>query len=312
MKKLFLSISIFMASWAYLSAQDQAIYTQYMLNPVLINPGATGAGDQHELFLNYRNQWSSIEGAPRNYTISYNGKATDRVGLGFMANAETFGPTRRYRVLLSYAYQIEAENYNLGIGLSTEYHQFNLSGASILNRILDISDVLLQDAADGAQYFDVTVGVFGDIGGDFTFGLSFPNLVRARIDQSISDEETESTSFRYFTLMTGYRFGLDDYGVNILPSVVLKRIYQGPDDIHADLNLLVSFLDEQLLGGVTYQVGAANRIGFIIGTKLNDFNFYYSYDVSTNPLQDYSNGSHELTVGINLSRVSSNQQNLTN
>ena len=301
MRHIFITLSIFLGIGISLNAQDQSIYSQYFLNPVLINPGATGYEDQHELFLNYRNQWSDIDGAPRNYTASYNGRLFDNVGLGVMANAETFGPTNRYRALLSYAYQIDAENYQIGFGLTTEFHQFTLSGGDLFgNDIVDQGEALLMEAADGASYFDVNFGIYGDLQDKFIFGLSFPNLVRARVDDVASEQETESTAFRYFTLMTGYKVDFEDYGIKLYPSIVLKRVFRGPEDIHADLNILASFLDEQLQGGLTYQVGGYKRVGFIIGTKLNNFNFHYSYDVSLNPLQTYSNGSHEVTLGVIL------------
>ncbi len=304
MRNIILTFSIFALSWVTLNAQDQAVYTQYFLNPVLINPGATGFHDQHEFFLNYRNQWSDVEGAPRNYTASYNGRLFDNVGLGVMANAETFGATNRYRALLSYAYQIKGEAYNIGFGLTTEFHQFNLSTGSVFgNDLIDAGDDILNDAANGATYFDVNFGVYGELQEKFIFGLSFPNLVRARVDDPLIEEDLEATAFRYFTLMTGYRFDLEEYGINIYPSIVLKRIFRGPEDIHADLNILASFLDEQLRGGLTYQVGGYKRVGFIIGTKLSNFNFHYSYDVSLNPLQNHSNGSHEITLGVELKNL---------
>jgi len=300
MRNYVLGLVVFLLCFQVMNAQDQGIYTQYMINPVLINPAATGFNDQHEVFFNYRNQWSSTEGAPRNYTVSYNGRVYDNVGIGLMANAETFGALNRYRALLSYAYQIQSDKFNLGIGLSTEYHQFSLTGGTLLNPLLSFDDPVLQEAADGLRFFDVSFGIFGDIKDNFIFGLSLPNLVRARIDEPAFDSETESTSFRYFTLLTGYKFVVEDYDINVYPSIVVKRVFMGPEDVHADLNLLVSFLDDQLTGGLSYQVGGSKRLGFLIGTKINGFNLYYSYDASFNPFQNYTSGSHELTVGMIL------------
>jgi len=309
-KEILIALICFLGlQWAM--GQDQGIYTQYMINPVLINPGATGVNDQHELFFNYRNQWSGTEGAPRNYTVSYNGRVYDNVGLGLMANAESFGALNRYRALLSYAYQIESDNFNLGIGLSTEYHQFSLTGGTLLNPFVQLDDPLLMEAADGLQFFDVSFGVYGDIKDQFIFGFSLPNLVRARIDNPAVETDAESTSFQFFTLFTGYKYDLEEYDMKIYPSILVKRVFMGPEDVHADLNLLVSFLDEQLTGGLSYQVGGANRLGFLLGTKIGGFNFYYSYDASFNPLQNYTSGSHEITVGMVLGKSSfENKENI--
>jgi len=272
MRKAFLFALITWACAQWVSGQDQGIYSQYMINPVLINPGATGLNDQHELFFNYRNQWSGTEGAPSNYTVSYNGRVYDNVGLGLMANAENFGALNRYRALLSYAYQIESEGFNLGIGLSTEYHQFSLTGGTLLNPLVQFDDPLLMEAADGLQFFDVSFGVWGDIKDQFIFAFSLPNMVRARIDNPMVETDPESTAFRFFTLFTGYKYDLEAYDMKLYPSILVKRVFMGPEDVHADLNLLVSFLDEQLTGGLSYQLGGFNRLGFLLGTKIGGFN----------------------------------------
>lgn len=300
MKKagVFAFIMIMGLQWSF--AQDQGIYTQYMLNPVLINPAATGFNEDHELFFNYRNQWSGTDGTPNNYTVSYNGRVYDNVGLGLMANAETFGALNRYRALLSYAYQIQSDDFSLGIGLSTEYHQFSLSGNTLVNPRVQIDDPILLEAADGLQFFDVSFGIWGEVKERFVFGFAMPNLVRTRIDNPTIETDAESTSFKFFNLFTGYKFALEEYDMKVYPSILVKRVFMGPEDVHADLNLLVSFLDEQLTGGLSYQIGGSQRLGFLIGTKIDEFSLYYSYDASFNPLQNYTSGSHEITVGFTL------------
>ena len=41
---------------------------------------------------------------------------------------------------------------------------------------------------------------------------------------------------------------------------------------------------------------------FLIGSKYNGFQLFYSYDVSFGQFQQYNGGSHELTLGYNLAR----------
>ena len=65
-------------------------------------------------------------------------------------------------------------------------------------------------------------------------------------------------------------------------------------------SLVTLFLDDKLVGGVSYTVGADKRLGFLIGTKLEKFNLYYSYNTSSNLFQDYNNSSQELMIGMNF------------
>ncbi|MBK7634409.1 MAG: type IX secretion system membrane protein PorP/SprF [Saprospiraceae bacterium] len=82
------------------------------------------------------------------------------------------------------------------------------------------------------------------------------------------------------------------------PNLIVKKLANVPT--HIDLNLNFGFLQDKLLAGVNYTLGADKRLGFLIGTKVEKLNFYYSYNTSSNPLQDYNNGSHELTLAINF------------
>jgi len=82
------------------------------------------------------------------------------------------------------------------------------------------------------------------------------------------------------------------------PGIIMKKLSNVPT--HIDLNLNFGFLQDKLIGGVTYTVGADKRLGFLIGTKIENLNFYYSYNTSSNVIQDYNNGSHEVTLGFNF------------
>ena len=82
------------------------------------------------------------------------------------------------------------------------------------------------------------------------------------------------------------------------PGIIMKKLANVPT--HIDLNLNFGFLDDRLLGGVSYTLGADKRLGFLLGTKIEKLNFYYSYNTSSHLIQDYNNGSHELTLGVNF------------
>ena len=93
------------------SAQHRYIYTQYFINPVMINPGATGSSGGQNLFLNYRNNWANHEGSPKTFSFSYDGLVTDKVGLGAFLMSDTYGALQTIKGQLSYSYNIKGENY---------------------------------------------------------------------------------------------------------------------------------------------------------------------------------------------------------
>ena len=53
-----------------LCAQQEPTYSQYMLNPFLINPAAAGSEGTTSVNLTGREQWVGINGAPSTYTFT--------------------------------------------------------------------------------------------------------------------------------------------------------------------------------------------------------------------------------------------------
>ena len=299
---IFIFVSIGLESYS----QQEAVYTQYYVNPAWVNPAYTGFNQEHNLFLNYRNHWSNFEGAPRNYSANYHGGVTDRIGLGVLVGVESIGEMEDLRAGLSYAYQFGDKDWKMSLGLNTEYQSYSINGSVLRNPNIDPSDPVLAEAIDGIQFFNVGAGFYGEYDDRFFVGLSLPKLINARIDDIVFGED-EQKSFQYFTFMAGYRMPVSDYDIKLEPSIFMKRLDNV--DFQIDVNLKALFLEEQLVGGITYSNGTGDRLGFLIGTQLQKFRLYYSYDVSFQQFQDYANGSHELTVGFNWGTKSREVEN---
>ena len=69
-----------------------------------------------------------------------------------------------------------------------------------------------------------------------------------------------------------------------------------------DLNVKAGFLDEKLIGGLTYRMGDGGAVAFLVGTKYKSLQFYYSYDAFMGDFQQYNSGSHEITLGLKFCR----------
>lgn len=270
-------------------------FTQYYLSPQLMNPAYTGFEARYKLGLNYRGHWSDFPGSPKSFAAHYNGPATDRVGIGALLFTESFGAENRFRGQVSYAYRFGSEDYKMSLGLSTDYSQFRLDNSAITNPLYDENDPLVMDALDGRRYFGATIGFYTEYQDQFFFGLSLPQIVFTRIDEG---ESTDSeTSFNYVATL-GTWIDVPDYDLVLEPSLYLKKIGNAP--LHVDINVIGRFLDDRLYGGLSYSIGAGNRFGFLVGARINNFRFYYGYDVSYQDFQDYNNGSHEVTLSFDL------------
>ena len=153
MKRLYIILILSFGALSLVRGQDQAIYTQYNIYPILINPALTGFNQQHEILFNFRNSAASFPGTPKSYTLSYNGSIVDRIGLGAMIFSENVGVYNRFRGNLSYAYAIDSDDLHLSFGLSTEIQRFKLDNEAITSPFYDPNDELALEALDGVQFF---------------------------------------------------------------------------------------------------------------------------------------------------------------
>jgi len=304
MKKLILLVTCIIIV-NVLSGQERYFDERYIssmsfLNPVLVNPGATGFDKEHHVLLNYRNEWASFPGSAKSIILSYDGPIADRLGFGGMLISDSNGSLETTKLQGSLAYTLDTPSNVLGFGLSAEFIQHGLSGDVIGGPIIDITDPKVLDRIDGTNFFDVSFGVQGIYNGLLSYGLSLPSLVSSRIDDNPSTADREIG----FIFNVGYKFDKLDSGISLEPSLWVKKLMNVP--FHADINILGRFLDDRLRGGLNYRVGADEKLGFLIGFGVNTLNFTYAYNASRHEYQQYSNGSHELSVRFDIGKVMKN------
>ncbi|MEO1516656.1 MAG: PorP/SprF family type IX secretion system membrane protein [Bacteroidota bacterium] len=299
MKKIVL-LSIICLALNYASAQEEAVLGHYLFNPVLINPGATGFDQtNHSIFMNIRSSYSSFPGAPRTYALSYNGAVGKRLGIGGMMYTENIASLTYYRGQLSFAFRYEANDLEMAAGFATQFNRVRIDDEDYLgNSIYDQDDEILAIYGDGERVFDASLGVYGSYKKNLIFGLSFPSLIRARLDEI--EGQSSDGGLSHFTAFVGGDLAIDDYKIKLQPSILVKRLRAVPFQV--DFNLLSSFLQDKLITGLKYTAGAGGNFGILLGTKYNAIRFIYSYDVYLGDFQQYNDGSHEITINFMLKR----------
>ena len=277
---------------------ERYISTMSFLNPVLVNPGATGYEGEHHILLNYRNEWASFPGSAKSVILSYDGPVADRLGVGALFLSDSNGSLNTTKFQGSLAYTLDTPTNVLGFGLSGEFIQHGLDGDALINPIIDISDPNVLSRLDGANFFDVSFGVQGMYDGVLSYGLAFPSLVSSRISDDTANTDDREIGYIF---NVGYSFDQLDSGFKLEPSIWLKKLMNVP--FHADVNLLGRFLEDKLRGGLSYRVGADEKLGFLIGFGVNTLNFTYAYNASRHEFQQYNNGSHELSVRFDIGKA---------
>ncbi len=275
---------------------ERSVYTQYYNSPFLLNPGATGQRDFGEVVTYYRNAWTSFPGSPKTVTIGYDGAIGNRIGIGLVGVTDSFAALRTTKGALNLSYTIETPDVKVGLGWSAEYIEHGLDGGDILNNpFVDGLDPEIVAGLEGAGFFDASIGVYGTYQDRITFGLALPSLVSSQVSGPEGDQADGGIGF---IANLGYRLDVPEKDIVFEPSIWARQLMLVP--FHVDVNLKADFLDEQLSTALTYSVGAEERIGFMIGTQIQNFGFNYSYNFSFHEFQQFNNGSHELGLRLRL------------
>lgn len=289
-KLLYISTLVFGFSMASF-AQQIPQYSQYMLNDYILNPAMTGQHDYWEVKSNNRLNWIGITDAPRTFILSAHGPfRKHNMGMGGSVFADITGPTSRVGFYLSYAYHLKlSKSLKLGMGLSLGLLQYRIDGTKVTLR--ENGDPVFPNQMMTVYTADATFGI-NLKHKNFNFGISLPQLIGNDLKFLENQEETKSTLARHYMAMGGYTFHVGDFG--IMPNVLLKYVHPAPPQFDAGVKF--DWRDQFWLGA-SYRHDDA--VSFMGGLAYKDFLLIaYSYDMSTSNLRNYSNGSHELMVGV--------------
>jgi type IX secretion system PorP/SprF family membrane protein len=260
MKKIIFTL-IMGCAYLFANAQEQAIYSQYNLYPILVNPGATGFENKHQFLLNTRKAWSGFTGAPSTYTLVYNGPVGEKLALGAGIFSDKIGAMNTMRLQFNYAFRFKIQAMQIGLGLSTEFINTSISNSLLDNRIVDTNDKMLEDAAQGKKVFDASVGIHGVYDKRFFVGLSLPNAIRARIDEAPTvDDDKGGSLFQFYMYQMGYIMDIKEHNIKLIPSLSLRKVRDVPYQI--DFNIQGRFLEDKLIGGLTFRPSAGGAASF--------------------------------------------------
>lgn len=305
MKKMLPTLLVFLVALSTtLVAQDEAVFNHYVQNPIIINPAAAGFADEYTVQLNARAAWSGFEGSPKTVAARINGPVGDAFGIGAAIFSETAAQQRRLKGQLDVAFrfglgkEVRGEQaFQASFGFFTQFQRLTLDPSIINNVHYNGGDEEIMAMLDGKNVFDAGIGVYGTYLNRTFGGLTINNLVSNRLD--VISGTTAEDGFN-FTFLLGQTFRVEELNVNLTPSIMMRDIQDAP--FMMDFNLQAGFLNDQFIAGLSYRYLGA--VGLLLGTELNGFQLYYSYDLSFGGFQQYNNGSHEFTVGYSIDRKS--------
>lgn len=279
-------------------------FSQYMFCDYLLNPAIGGTHDYWQIRTNYRHQWAGITDAPKTYMLgTYGPHKRLPMGYGGYIFNDMLGPFSSTGVYGSYAYNIQiAGDIRLSMGLfaGLVYEKVDLS-------VLDPEDPMYEANGEAVNkaYPDGSLGTYLYTS-QYFFGISANHLFFNNTSLSEDMDEFESTEKsrikQYFNIQGGYKYNINR-NFDLVPTILIKTGINY--DFMTDISVRTIY-QKQVWGGASMRYNFKNpeAIMIFVGYNYNDMvNIGYSYDLTLSSLNNSSNGTHEIMIGVKFKDI---------
>lgn len=302
-------ITFFSLIFGQISAQQDAQYTQFMFNKLVLNPAYAGANSTSCLSLIHRQQWAGLAGAPVTSALSYNTPFSNkRVGGGLHLAHDKIGPTTAWNAGLSYAYRVPLKKGTLSLGLQVSLKQYRVNWGQ--ERLTHTGDLLLDDAMSSKMLPNAGLGIYYE-SPSYYLGFSAPHLLKGDIsllNELISSNQLNSLEEQHFYAMAGFIIDLTD-NLKLKPAALFKIVDNAPND--ADLNLTLIFYKKLWVGaslrwGGSTQMGIGESLDLLLQYQVSEsIRLGAGFDFTLSEINSYSNGTYEFFAHYCFSRKES-------
>lgn len=266
-----------------------------------VNPAFAGSSGNINLSAVNRQQWIGFEGAPNTTVAGVDGsiKMFDRFhGFGLVILNDEIGAFNTLMLNLNYAYRIELEKGEIGLGLKLGMLNTKFDGAKLNATVGDKPDDYHQES-DEAILKSNTSGSALDFGfgahyqtADFYVGASVVHLNHPK--PSFSEDLNWGISPTLF-ISSGYMYRLKNKQLALEPRVMLKSDFRG---LQWELGSALHY-HEKVWGALSYrhQEAIIVQVGTVVSGNVK---LGYGYDLNISKLSGYQGGTHEIMVGYNF------------
>ena len=292
MKKTILFISLITLYCGVSQAQQVPQFSQNMFNKLANNPAIAGSSDKVNATVLHRSQWMGFDGAPTTLNLSVDAPFEvlhGGIGLNIMKDNIHF--YNNLYLQLSYAYQTDLGNGQLGIGGSFGMFQAGLDGTQF--NPSEPNDPSIPQGEVSGTAMDFGGGLYYNTQ-DVYIGLSSLSITEPVIEYS--DGTGDYNMSRHYFLLAGYYHEINPL-ISLNPSIYLKS-----DGSTSQLDINTNLIyNNKMWGGVSYRMGdglLGPELAILTGMNINeDLKFGIAYDVVLSRIQ---NNSIEFMLGYSF------------
>jgi type IX secretion system PorP/SprF family membrane protein len=292
MKKALLLLLICGGFHAY--GQQQAMFSQYMFNPIAINPAYAGSSGGLTATALSRFQWTSLEGAPKTQTFSIHGPVKySKASFGAQLYHDQITVSNYYGIYGFYSYYIAvSENVKLSFGLraGASYFQADMSDLDLYYPEMDfVGDPVFMSSSYGGWLPNVGAGLYLFSKRSY-LGFSMPEMINNTIETSVESLNARQ-SVHYF-VHGGHVMDLSP-SLKLKPNFLVKSVKGASVQVDLNANMLIRDI---VWVGVSYRWEESFAALFEIDFT-RQWRIGYSYDIPKgNDLGPFHNGSHEFML----------------
>ncbi len=275
--------------------QQLSLNSMYMFNETAINPAAAGSKEYVPIHLNFRRQWAGFDGAPTTQLISTHADMGKNLGFGGNLFNDATGPSRTtgLNLLLSYRLRLSKDNLHSirgGIGVTMSQHIVDVNKLTT-----DIDDDPAIARTYNNQFVpDVDLGFYYSYSNKAFAGISVKNGLQMKRDLFNYSTMIENLMVRHYYLMGGYNFDLNkDW--RLKTSTIFRMVESRPFQL--DLNVIGEY-KEFLWLGAGHRLNDAVTV--MAGGQFGMVKLGYAYDFTTSEIRNYSSGSHEVFIELQV------------
>ena len=275
---------------------SSALYSQYNKNLVffdsqmnIINPAYAGYQGDTSFSLISRNQWLSVDDAPKNSIFSFSSARENNVGLGASIFSKNTFVDKLNEFNIDFSYKLKlSEKTNLFFGLKGVLEFFK-SDPSFLSNDTNYNDPALSSISIFSPNFGLGFLLNSE---KYWFSLSLPKLFQTEINNIYSFDSSVITY-----IGTGIKIPLND-------SFVMKPniLYRDMKDLKSifDLSYLINF--KNIIDfGVTYRTNGS--LIFLTKLSVKGFDFGYGFETfRNNSIGGLNLNTHEFFINFSLNK----------
>ena len=291
--KYFLIVLVSILVTGYeVSAQQDPLYTQYIDNLQVVNPGYVGSAKVGKVLLVSRDQWVSVQGAPVTRSLSYAMPAGSNVGIGFSVMYDKIGPQKQTGVYFDYSYFLRLnDKFKLGMGLKggVTFYRANLTDLITID-----PDPIYSRDIYKKFIPNLGIGLYAHSDNAY-FGISIPKLIENVISREDYQTNYVNREEIHLYAVAGGKFKLSP-DFHMKASGMLQFVKNTP--ISLQTTVMGGFKEKIWLGGM---VRFGDAFGIVAQFQATEKMLLgYSYDITTSELSVFSNGTHEIMFSYSL------------